>query len=32
LLGVIGAHFELERSWAGHQLSQQEHCIALAGI
>lgn len=26
LLGVLSAHFELERSWAGHRLAQQEHC------
>ena len=28
-LGVLEAHFELERSWASHQLRQQEHAVEI---
>ena len=29
LIGVIAAHFELQRSWTSHQLAQQEHCAEV---
>ena len=32
ILGMIGAHFELERTWAGHKLSHQEHTAEIGSI
>jgi len=32
LLGMLGAHFELERTWAGHKLSHQEHFAEIGSI
>ena len=32
LIGVLSAHFELERSWANHRLVQQEHHRERKGL
>ncbi|KAL1530116.1 hypothetical protein AB1Y20_001036 [Prymnesium parvum] len=29
ILGVLGAHFEFERTWASHRWAQQEHCAEV---